>query len=116
MITNNNIVLDIDETLIKSRIYNNSYIEYLKTCNSDTKKTVFNTYPELKNIIDNDEDFIDLLFLTSFTINEYTYIIFMRPYLREFLIYINEHFNIYIYSLGTENYIIKILEEEYLFL
>jgi TFIIF-interacting CTD phosphatase-like protein len=114
MTTKYNIVLDVDETLIKGIIYPNEYIDYIKRVDPFIKTEVLDTHPELKNIIDNNidenESFMDLLFLTSFIINDHTYIIFMRPYLRDFLTYINEKFNIHIYSLGTQNYIVNILD------
>lgn len=50
------------------------------------------------------------LFLTSFNIKNIEYYIYKRPFLIEFLININNYFDIYIYSLGTFNYIEKILE------
>ena len=109
-----NIVLDIDDTLIKCIHYTKPYIDHINNFDTYSKKKIFEQQPELKNIIkiedEDKDDYIDLLFLTSFTINNYIYLIFMRPYLREFLIYLNEHFNIYIYSLGTENYITEILK------
>ena len=105
------LILDIDETLIKSNVYNLDYIEYIKSLNSTDKEIILNKFPQLKNIIEINNNIVeDDLYLISYTINNSVYIVMARPYLKEFIINMNHYFNIHIYSLGMNEYINKIIE------
>ena len=110
IINNNkpNIILDIDETLIHTKIYSLSYITFLINSDNFTKQNSLKKYPELNNII-NDNISNDKLYLTNFIIDKNIYIVLMRPYLIEFISNINKYFNIHIYSLGTYEYVNNIL-------
>lgn len=86
--TKPSIILDIDETLIKTKIYTlddskDSIIKFNKT---------------------------NTLYLTEYIINNYLYIIIARPFLKQFMITMNKYFNIHIYSLGMDDYIKNILD------
>ena len=86
--TKPSIILDVDETLIKTKIYTlddskDSIIKFNKT---------------------------NTLYLTDYIINNYIYIIIARPFLKQFMITMNKYFNIHIYSLGMDDYIKNILD------
>jgi len=103
------IVLDIDETLIHTYIYQHSYVEYLNSLPDLEKNIYLDKNPELKNVVKHTNVFYDALCLICFKIDNYVYIVMMRPYLCEFIQKIDKYFDIYVYSLGTIDYIYKIL-------
>ena len=106
MINNNsklmNIVLDLDETLIHSvqlsvltNFYDDKYIEELK------KSPYFLISEEY---IYKDDNGIDL-------IEPHTLFVFYRPYLFDFLKFLNTKFNIYIATHGVKKYAISIIKK-----
>jgi len=85
--TKPSIVLDIDDTLIKTKIYvlndrTNYLLKFYKNKNH---------------------------YLTNYTIGNYLYIVYSRPYLKQFIITMNKYFNIHIYSLGMLDYVENII-------
>ena len=107
-----NLILDIDETIIKSNIYRLDYIESIKSIEKTQRDLIISNSPDLKNIIEIDNNIIyDKLYLTTYNDGYYIYIITKRPYLKEFIIKMHSFFNIHIYSLGMNKYINKIVEE-----
>lgn len=105
-----NIILDIDETLIKTYIYGESLIENVKKLVSFEQNLLFDMYKGLEYII-NDETIIDdPLYLTKYYSNNIYYVIFIRPNLFEFIKYIYNFFIIDIYSLGSYDYVLRILD------
>jgi TFIIF-interacting CTD phosphatase-like protein len=70
------IILDVDETLISTKLFKEN----------------------------------NKILLTEINDNNMNYYIYMRPFLKEFIININNYFDIYIYSLGTIDYINIVLE------
>jgi len=108
--TKPSIVLDIDETLIFSKTYTIFDIRNLLSLTKADQLQVLVDYPELRNLDKfKSSTHHDPLYLTHFTIATHTYIVMMRPYLKEFLINVNKYFDIYVYSLGTIDYITKIV-------
>jgi len=107
-----NLILDIDETIIKSNIYRLDYIESIKSIEKTQRDLIVSNSPDLKNIIEIDNHIIyDELYLTTYNDGCYIYIIRKRPYLKEFIIKMHLFFNIHIYSLGMNDYVYKIVEE-----
>lgn len=104
-----NIILDIDETLIKTYIYSESLINNAKNLISFEQNIMFDIYKGLEYVV-NDEILIDdPLYLTHYNIENIYYVIFIRPNLYEFIQYICLFFNVYIYSLGSNDYILRVL-------
>lgn len=104
-----NIILDIDETLIKTYIYGESLIDNAKKLISFEQNILFDIHRGLEYVVNNDILIDDPLYLMHYNIENIYYVIFIRPNLLEFIQYINLFFNIYIYSLGSYDYILRIL-------
>jgi RNA polymerase II subunit A-like phosphatase len=86
--TKPSIVLDIDETLIKTKVY----------ILDETKEDIIKYNKKNK------------LYLTNYPINNHLYVVIARPHLRLFITTINRYFNIHVYSLGIRDYIEHILQ------
>ena len=107
-----NLVLDVDETLVHTLIFDDVYLDYLIKLPDYDKQNIITDQPEIKNILEiNGHINTDPLFLTYMRIDRYHYIVMMRPGLIEFLLNMNKYFNIYVYSLGTTEYINEILSK-----
>jgi TFIIF-interacting CTD phosphatase-like protein len=104
-----NIILDIDETLIKTYIYGNSFIDNTKKLISFEQNMLFNIYRGLEYIVKDDMIIDDPLYLMHCNIENIYYVIFIRPNLFEFIQTIYLYFTIHIYSLGSYEYILRIL-------
>jgi TFIIF-interacting CTD phosphatase-like protein len=104
-----NIILDIDETLIKTYIYGNSFIDNTKKLISFEQNMLFNIYRGLEYIVKENTIIDDPLYLIHYNIEDIYYVIFIRPNLFEFIQTINLYFTIHIYSLGSYEYILRIL-------
>lgn len=104
-----NIILDIDETLIKTYIYGSSLIDNIKKLISFEQNMLFNIYRGLEYIVNEDTIIDDPLYLMHYNIEDIYYVIFIRPNLFEFIQTIDLYFNIHIYSLGSHNYVLRIL-------
>lgn len=106
------LVLDIDETLIKSTMYTLPYIKKIENMTNGEKIHILNLDPILRNIISLNNLPIkhDNLFLTTFTIDKHVYIVMSRPYLKEFILLMHQYFNIHVYSLGMNDYIDTIID------
>ena len=104
-----NIILDIDETLIKTYIYGSSLIDNIKKLISFEQNMLFNIYRGLEYIVNEDIIIDDPLYLMHYNIEDIYYVIFIRPNLFEFIQTIDLYFNIHIYSLGSHNYVLRIL-------
>lgn len=109
MTKNFNIILDIDETLIKTYIYDNSLIDNVKKLISFEQNILFDIYRGLEYIVNDETVIDDPLYLMHYNIENIYYVIFIRPNLFEFIRYIDLFFNIHIYSLGSYSYILRIL-------
>jgi hypothetical protein len=83
------LILDIDDTIIKSKIY------------------ILDDKTNIENIIKYNKR--NYLYLTYYLVEKYLYIIIGRPFLKQFLLIMYKYFNIHIYSLGMENYIEAII-------
>jgi len=78
-----NLVLDLDNTIINTCIFNCS-----------TQKDLINIFLNKK----------DKRLLVSFEYQNYYYFVFERSYLNYFIMYISNYFNIYIYTNGQQFY------------
>jgi len=105
------LILDLDDTLIKPYSYNINYIDILlEYCYSD-KLDICIKNPELYPIIlPNHNLSFNKDFLLSFSKGNNIYIIFKRPYLYEFIKEAFKYFNIYIYSLGSQEYVNTVID------
>ena len=110
MTKNFNIILDIDETLIKTYIYDDSLIDNAKKLISFEQNILFDIYRGLEYIVNDKIVIDDPLYLIHYNIENIYYVIFIRPNLYEFIQYIDSFFNIHIYSLGSYDYILRILK------
>ena len=110
MTKNFNIILDIDETLIKTYIYDDSFIDNAKKLISFEQNILFDIYRGLEYIVNDETSIDDSLYLIHYNIKNIYYVIFIRPNLYEFIQYIDSFFNIHIYSLGSYDYILRILK------
>ena len=110
MTKNFNIILDIDETLIKTYIYDDSFIDNAKKLISFEQNILFDIYRGLEYIVNDETSIDDPLYLIHYNIENIYYVIFIRPNLYEFIQYIDSFFNIHIYSLGSYDYILRILK------
>lgn len=110
MTKNFNIILDIDETLIKTYIYDDSLIDNAKKLISFEQNILFDIYRGLEYIVNDKIVIDDPLYLIHYNIENIYYVIFIRPNLYEFIQYIDSFFNIHIYSLGSYDYILQILK------
>lgn len=105
------IVLDIDETLVHSYIYRKETIDFINTLDVFEKKIVLEKNPVTKNVVNHGKkNFTDPLCLTNFILEDYIYIVMMRPFVIYFLMKIDKYFDIHVYSLGSIEYITKILD------
>jgi len=84
-----NLILDLDETLVKSFVY---FIT-----DSSTKISTC--------------DYNDELLLLSYDFGNSKTIIYKRPFLFDFLLEMNQHFNISVYSLGHKYYVNMIVNK-----
>jgi TFIIF-interacting CTD phosphatase-like protein len=102
------IVLDIDETLIYSIVFDLDSITSFENACCAVKQCLLTRNNDLyyyKNRYSN------ILFLSEFILNDCYFIIFKRPYLIEFIEILDKHFDISFYSLGFDQYIIKIINK-----
>ena len=107
-----NLVLDVDETLVHTIMFDDFYLDYLIRLPDNEKQNIIIDQPEIKNILEiNGHINTDLLFLTHIHLDRFHYIVMMRPGLIEFLLSMNKYFNIYVYSLGTSEYINEIIRK-----
>jgi TFIIF-interacting CTD phosphatase-like protein len=104
-----NIILDMDETLIKTYIYGSSLIDNTKKLISFEQNMLFNIYRGLEYIVNENTIIDDPLYLMHYNIEDIYYVIFIRPNLFEFIQTIDLYFNIHIYSLGSYDYVLRIL-------
>jgi TFIIF-interacting CTD phosphatase-like protein len=105
-----NLVLDLDETLIKSFHYKISYINEIKLKSRQYKLSLINIFPELRYILLPNDSF-DNFYLTDFIINDTIYIIIKRPYLKEFIDIMYNKFKLTLYSVATKYYVDIIVNE-----
>ncbi len=79
-----NLILDLDQTLIHTKVYNVS--EFYEDITINEKK------------------------LCDFTVNNYCHVVYTRKNLFSFLNSLKEHYNIYIYTDGTDVYALNIYD------
>ena len=112
------LILDLDDTLIKPYSFTTNYIDILLEYCHSNKLDICVKHPELYPIL---LPYYNISFnkdyLFHFSKGNNTFIIYNRPYLFEFIKEAHKYFNIYIYSLGHQdyvdiiiNYIVSILE------
>jgi hypothetical protein len=103
------LILDLDETLIKSHYFDRKVLSLLHELNNDKdKKNYINNYPELLYTLENCDD---SNLLIEFELNDKIFVVYKRPYLIEFLTEMDKYFNITIYSLGEITYVNIILSK-----
>jgi hypothetical protein len=106
-----NLVLDVDNTLIKCIVHKKDFIDLFLKLDDYDKNNIIKSYPELINIIPNKSNNVNnRSYLIHFYYRDHLYIIMMRPYLIKFILISNLYFNLHIYSLGSEFYIQQIIQ------
>lgn len=109
-----NLILDLDNTLIVSYLFNVEFIDYFIELEDEIKYIYLDQYPELACFMLYDRTYCEThtqynTHLCNFTINNTYYIVYMRPGLINFINYVFDVFDVSIYTLAMEDYANQII-------